>query len=448
MAGATTRNLTILLTDIEDFTPKTSRKTRADILRMLEEHKSLVLPVLERKGGRLIKTIGDAFLVVFDSPTDAVLAGVEVQRLLREHNEHKLGDDRLDVRIAINAGEVTLADNDVFGEPVNITARINGIAEAGEVFFTEAVYLAMNKMEVPSSEVGLLQLKGIAEKIRVYKVVREKRVGETSGDAAKALGSDALAASAPASARYGEAISGGDRQAGSGSAAGTGATVTARNAPRRRRVAALLLDAAFCAFFIGALFSTKPPLDIEASVEMDPGPAVAAKDAPESVVPSKDQAIIDDTGVRVGDDVVIGADGVRIGEAVNIDADNFKVDATKFDKQTSDQLGLALAAIAEQRRKMAALESRELVSFSLFWLVYSTFFLTVWSATPGKRLMGVRIVRSDGTPLDWKVSLIRSLFSVISGNFVMLGYIWGFFSKDRRTWHDRIAATQAIRSKE
>jgi class 3 adenylate cyclase len=78
MAGATTRNLTILLTDIEDLTPKTSRETRADILRMLEEHKSLVLPVLEGKGGRLIKTIGDAFLVVFESPTDAVLAGVEV----------------------------------------------------------------------------------------------------------------------------------------------------------------------------------------------------------------------------------------------------------------------------------------------------------------------------------------------------------------------------------
>ena len=97
---------------------------------------------------------------------------------------------------------------------------------------------------------------------------------------------------------------------------------------------------------------------------------------------------------------------------------------------------------------MAALESRELVSFSLFWFVYSTCFLTVWGATPGKRLLGIRIVRSDGGVLDWKVSLIRSLFSVVSGNFVMLGYIWGFFSKDRRTWHDRIAATRAIRAKE
>ena len=441
MAGATTRNLTILLTDIEDFTPKTSRKTRADILRMLEEHKGIVLPVLEGKGGRLIKTIGDAFLVVFDSPTDAVLAGVEVQRLLREHNAHKLGDDRLDVRIAINAGEVTLADNDVFGEPVNITARINGIAEAGEVFFTEAVYLAMNKMEVPSSEVGLLQLKGIAEKIRVYKVVPEKRVGATSGEAAESSDTTAEAARAASSRRYAETVA--DRPAGA-------SATSARNPQRRRRVAALLLDAAFCAFFIGALFSTDPPLDVEMSAEVEPdvSAAVDTNAAPPLGVTPKDRVVIDETGLRVGDDIVIGDEGVRVGEAVKIDSQNFKVDMSKLDAQTGDQLALALQAISDQRRKMAALESRELVSFSLFWFVYSTFFLTVWSATPGKRLLGIRIVRSDGGVLDWKVSLIRSLFSVVSGNFVMLGYIWGFFSKDRRTWHDRIAATRAIRAKE
>ena len=212
----------------------------------------------------------------------------------------------------------------------------------------------------------------------------------------------------------------------------------------------MLLDAAFCAFFIGALFSTDPPLDVEMSAEVEPdvSAAVDTNAAPPLGVTPKDRVVIDETGVRVGDDIVIGDEGVRVGEAVKIDSQNFKVDMSKLDAQTGDQLALALQAISDQRRKMAALESRELVSFSLFWFVYSTFFLTVWGATPGKRLLGIRIVRSDGGVLDWKVSLIRSLFSVVSGNFVMLGYIWGFFSKDRRTWHDRIAATRAIRAKE
>jgi class 3 adenylate cyclase len=200
MSASTTRHLTILLTDIKGFTDKTSRKSRAEIMEMLERHKSIVLPILVAKGGHLVKTIGDdAFLMTFDSPTDAVLAGVEVQEALRKANEGRASDDRIDVRVAINSGEVSLADNDVFGEPVNITARIEGVADAGEVFFTEAVYLSMNKNEVPSSEVGLLQLKGIPEKVRVYKVRREIPVGVRSAthDAPQAAAGAAAAPAGP-----------------------------------------------------------------------------------------------------------------------------------------------------------------------------------------------------------------------------------------------------------
>jgi hypothetical protein len=65
---------------------------------------------------------------------------------------------------------VRVESNDVFGEPVNIAARVEGLADAGEVYFTEAVYLAMNKAEVPSQEVGAFELKGIPGKIRVFRV--------------------------------------------------------------------------------------------------------------------------------------------------------------------------------------------------------------------------------------------------------------------------------------
>lgn len=184
---ATTRNLTILLTDIKGFTDKTSHKSRADIDAMLAEHREIVLPALEDRGGRLLKTIGDAFLMTFDSPTNAVLAGVAVQEALRARNEGRVGEDRLDVRIAINVGEVNITDSDVFGEPVNITARIEGIAEAGEVFFTEAVFLAMNKAEVPSSEVGYYKLSGIDREVRVYKVRWETPLSGTEGAPAAAV---------------------------------------------------------------------------------------------------------------------------------------------------------------------------------------------------------------------------------------------------------------------
>ena len=76
--------------------------------------------------------------------------------------------------MGINSGEVSIKNGDVFGEPVNIASRIEGIAEPGEVYFTDSVYLAMNKNEIPSAEVGKRHLKGIAEMVTVYKVLREK----------------------------------------------------------------------------------------------------------------------------------------------------------------------------------------------------------------------------------------------------------------------------------
>jgi len=234
MTAPTTRHLTILLTDIKGFTDKTSSKTRAAISTMLDEHRAVVLPLLEARGGRLIKTIGDAFLMTFESPTNAVLAGVDVQEALSKLNEGRAAADRLDIRIAINSGEVNLMESDVFGEAVNITARIESIAEAGQVYFTEAVYLAMNKAEVPSSEIGLMQLKGIPEKIRVYKVRREEPVGvSASPQKSRFFG---LMPTKPATA------------SGSKSIASAAVPVTSR------RFVALMLDGLFCAMLAGVIW--------------------------------------------------------------------------------------------------------------------------------------------------------------------------------------------------
>jgi len=201
MADLVTRNLTIVLTDIKGFTDKTSHKSRVEIQTLLDRHKEIVLPILEKRGGHLVKTMGDAFLATFESPTNAVLAGVEAQAALAAYNKGRKPDDRIEIRVAINQGEVNVADDDIFGEPVNITARIEAVADAGDVFFTEAIYLAMNKKEVPSSEVGLLQLKGIPEKVRVYRVKTEHPV-ENMGDplkyAAERPAPEPEAAAAPA----------------------------------------------------------------------------------------------------------------------------------------------------------------------------------------------------------------------------------------------------------
>ncbi|WP_051256377.1 adenylate/guanylate cyclase domain-containing protein [Cystobacter fuscus] len=167
-----TANLAIVFTDIQGFSERTSRQTLEENERLLRVHNELLVPLFKAFGGRILKSIGDAFMVTFESPTQAVLSGMAIQDRLWQYNQAASEAERLDVRVAINVGEVRLEEQDVFGEPVNIAARVESITEAGEVFFTEAVYLAMNKAEVPSREVGLFELKGIPSKIRVFRVPR------------------------------------------------------------------------------------------------------------------------------------------------------------------------------------------------------------------------------------------------------------------------------------
>lgn len=167
-----TANLAIVFTDIKGFTERTSRQTLEENERLLETHWKLLGPLFEAMGGTIIKMIGDAFMVTFESPTQAVLCGAAIQDRLWIYNRSAPANERLDVRVAINVGEVRMEKKDVFGEPVNIAARVEGLADAGDVFFTESVYLSMNKAEVPSELVGDFELKGIPGKIKVFRVPR------------------------------------------------------------------------------------------------------------------------------------------------------------------------------------------------------------------------------------------------------------------------------------
>jgi class 3 adenylate cyclase len=74
--------------------------------------------------------------------------------------------------MALCTGEVTLADGDVFGTPVNIASRLQALADIGEVYFTESTWHAMNTPEIPHVEVGMRELKGISAPVKVYRTGR------------------------------------------------------------------------------------------------------------------------------------------------------------------------------------------------------------------------------------------------------------------------------------
>jgi class 3 adenylate cyclase len=170
-----TKNLAIMFTDMKGFTTLSSTQSRAQLQHLLDLQDSLMRPSFQLFGGRVVKTIGDGFMVVFESPTNAVLCGMKIQENILNHNAIAPSSDQFEVRIAVNAGEVSInADGDVFGEAVNIASRIESISEPNEVYFTESIYLSMNKNEIPTADVGERHLKGIPQAVKVYKVLQER----------------------------------------------------------------------------------------------------------------------------------------------------------------------------------------------------------------------------------------------------------------------------------
>lgn len=173
-----TETLAIVFTDIKGFTAATSSQTHKENAVMLRRIERLVAPVVRAYNGRVVKSIGDAYMIVFRSPTEAVRCATAVQDRLYQHNLASSTEHGIHIRIAMNIGEVRVDRGDVFGEPVNIASRIESITPADEIYFSEATYLTMNRSEVAAERIGEYDLKGIPEPVTVYRVKRFNHVQE------------------------------------------------------------------------------------------------------------------------------------------------------------------------------------------------------------------------------------------------------------------------------
>ena len=149
---------------------------------MLRRIERIVTPVVKAFNGRVVKSIGDAYMIIFRSPTTAVRCATAVQDRLYQMRAHGSGAEETRLRIAMNLGEVRVHRGDVFGEPVNIAARLEGVTPADEIYVSESIYLSMNQTGIPLEKVGEYELKGIPEPVTVYRV-RKASEESPEGDA-------------------------------------------------------------------------------------------------------------------------------------------------------------------------------------------------------------------------------------------------------------------------
>ncbi len=194
MAAAVHRKLTtILCADVVGY----SRLMEADevaTLETLKAYRRAMAGLIGRHDGRVVSTSGDALLAEFASVVEAVQCAAEVQRELSARNA-ALGDARrMDFRIGINLGDVIVEGDDLYGEGVNIAARLQSLAEPGGIDISGTVYdQVRNKLSLGYEFVGAQSVKNISEQVPVYRVQLEAAGGaphRTARPAAAPPGAD------------------------------------------------------------------------------------------------------------------------------------------------------------------------------------------------------------------------------------------------------------------
>ena len=169
------RSTVIMKTDIRESTERVRMLSASHLSSFLSEHKQLILDIASEHEGSMVKGEGDGFLIIFPSVTAASLAALAMQENLRASQTSKGDDERLAIRIAITLGDVLHQENDLFGDAVNLAARIEDVTPADEIYLSQAAWLALNKAEVQTSFVNDFTLRSYSEPVKIYKILQEHK---------------------------------------------------------------------------------------------------------------------------------------------------------------------------------------------------------------------------------------------------------------------------------
>lgn len=164
----------VLAADMVGYSRLMEADERGTLARLRTHRIELIDPAIAKNQGRIIKTTGDGMLVEFQSVADAVRCAVEIQERMRRRNSDVPDDRRIQFRIGINLGDIIFDEGDIFGEGVNVAARVEQLCEVGGICVTAAVHdQVAGRLDVDFEDLGDKTLKNISRPVRIYRVAIE-----------------------------------------------------------------------------------------------------------------------------------------------------------------------------------------------------------------------------------------------------------------------------------
>jgi adenylate cyclase len=149
----------------------------AGTLSALKAHREeLIEPKIAEHNGRIVKLMGDGLLAEFPSAVEAVLCAVQIQHMMAERNAPVSEDHRISFRIGINIGDVVVEDDDIYGDGVNLAARLENLSEPGGICVRRNVRNQVrDKLDIEFEDLGELEVKNIARPVRAFRVVLDAK---------------------------------------------------------------------------------------------------------------------------------------------------------------------------------------------------------------------------------------------------------------------------------
>jgi adenylate cyclase len=168
----------VLAADVAAYSRLMGRDEEGTLANSKSFRKTLVDPAIAAHRGRIVKTTGDGMLVEFASAVDAARCAVEVQRSMVVQNADVPQDLRIEFRIGIHVGDIIIDDHDIFGDGVNIAARLEGIVEPGGICISDDAHRQIRgKIDIAFDDIGEQTLKNIVEPMRAWHI---RLAGETA----------------------------------------------------------------------------------------------------------------------------------------------------------------------------------------------------------------------------------------------------------------------------